>query len=317
MDRREEPSSLFQINLTETFDYVSEEFKDTLIEERENQYLNGVLAKIDDVDHRIVDVYGDGNCLYYCLLFVLRVHKIQLKGSKSNSTTRTLMKLLRSQLQEFYQENFVAKDGDRVKKTKLKNYFLSYDDDETQDIINTHGIEYSNVLMQTRESQKDLDEIVDEIYDKNFEYIKRYKTPKQQYNLVLEGEAEAPLYPFSHVTLRLFVRKFQIPMVLIVVSAAGCDPNNGSIENCYYNTFIYSHTQKNPEIFFGEEPPFQQLRSRHSFFIVSQQSMEIDVSFEDDSKVTIIPNIWHHKMLMLQPKCTASVNVGSNGDEAS
>ena len=124
MDRREEPSSLFQINLTETFDYVSEEFKDTLIEERENQYLNGVLAKIDDVDHRIVDVYGDGNCLYYCLLFVLRVHKIQLKGSKSNSTTRTLMKLLRSQLQEFYQENFVAKDGDRVKKTKLKKYFF-------------------------------------------------------------------------------------------------------------------------------------------------------------------------------------------------
>ena len=105
-------------------------------------------------------------------------------------------------------------------------------------------------------------------------------------------------------------------MVLIVVYAAECDPNNGSIENCYYNTFIYSHTQKNPEIFIGKEPPFQNLRSRHSFFIVSQQSMEIDVSFEDDSKVTILPNVWHHKMLMLQPKCTASVNVGSDRDEA-
>ena len=44
--------------------------------------------------------------------------------------------------------------------------------------------------------------------------------------------------------------------------------------------------------------------------------MEIDVKFKDDSKVRIIPNLWHHKMLMLQPKDTASVNVGSNGDEA-
>ena len=94
MDCREEPASLFQINLANEFDYVSKVYDNTLIEQRENQYLNGVLAKIDDIDHRIVDVYGDGNCLYYCLLFVLKVHKIKLKDSRRNSSTKTLMKLL-------------------------------------------------------------------------------------------------------------------------------------------------------------------------------------------------------------------------------
>ena len=177
MDCREEPASLFQINLANEFDYVSEVYNNMLIEQRENQYLNGVLAKIDDIDHRIVDVYGDGNCLYYCLLFVLKVHKIKLKDSRRNSSTKTLMKLLQSQLQEFYWENFASEDGDRVKETKLKNCFLSYNEDETEEWCCTHGENYSNMLSQTRESWEYLDEIVDDIYKKDFVYVN--KNPKK------------------------------------------------------------------------------------------------------------------------------------------
>ena len=111
MDRREEAASLFQrvLDMGKKLDYEDKLAPETYVDHLENKFVSHSFQHLlDKYDRRILDIYGDGNCLYYCLLFYLQVHGMHPDPQnigKINST-KILINKLRQQLQKFYNDYY-------------------------------------------------------------------------------------------------------------------------------------------------------------------------------------------------------------------
>ena len=111
MDRREEETSLFQRveDMGKKLDYEDKHAPETYAGDLENKFVSHSFHHLqDEYDSRILDVYGDNNCLYYCLLFYLQVHGMHPDPQNigKNDSTKILINKLRQQLQKFYNDYY-------------------------------------------------------------------------------------------------------------------------------------------------------------------------------------------------------------------
>ena len=73
-NEREEYSLLAKIkNMSKQELSFVQTVMDDLVKEKENQYVIGHLEEfIDYLNYQILEIYGNGNCLCYCMLFLLK-----------------------------------------------------------------------------------------------------------------------------------------------------------------------------------------------------------------------------------------------------
>ena len=66
-------------------DFINWDSRSDRVTQLEDRFLHKALNDIN-CEHEILDVYGDGNCLFYGLLFLLRMKEMTLSNSKTIKT---------------------------------------------------------------------------------------------------------------------------------------------------------------------------------------------------------------------------------------
>ena len=146
------------------------------------------------------------------------------------------------------------------------------------------------------------------LYKKNVTYIK--KNPKHFYDKVMKDELALAPTPQSHFVLRLFVRKFRIPVVAVYIQPAEDDPNNNST-SCILTFYVYKVDKQDPVVEVSPDGHFpKKLLRQYNVFITLQES--IMLCDTDNSRVEFVQDCYHHKIL-----ATYYSPVDSSASEAS
>ena len=286
---------------------------DELVKEKENQYVHSHLEDFKDyLNYEILEVYSDGNCLYYCMLFLLKVNNMTVHElGNLLDTSKNLTEKLRENLRDKYIVDYSllkhydyhdppnpCVDQYRVRYLNVCKHFAKYKGDEIQRCMLARYGGNSMFISPTRHHKFQLDKLANQIYKDGTAYV--WKTPLQNHNRILEDESLLHILPDSHFTMKLFVRTFNMPAVLLQIDNCGgidSDPNNGSIA-CTFTLYIYHPGTPNPHIIIkNNEFPIGYLE-HFPIVIITQESMYLDP--EDPTKVKFNKNQWHHKILVTE-----------------
>ena len=239
-DVLEEETSIFhkvnELGRNKVLDYQDTWSPTTFSGRLENEISSRCFHHLEnEFEKRILDVYGDGNCLYYCLLFQLQV--VGMHPDPNNickkDKTKTLVNKLRRQLQKYYydyyglEDNFNMSDPvaavntlteNEFRKRKILTDFAQYQGTEffaTERRYND-GEDLNIALIATRMLYDDVKWDAEDIYKEGFLYIRR--NPKHNYNWYNDLKAsqkvldnrriKQPPYPDAHFIIR---ESIQIP----------------------------------------------------------------------------------------------------------
>ena len=87
----------------------------------ENRFIQNALDEVEDCRYELLDVFGDGNCLYYCLILMCRVKKLRVYTS-GNMVTRTVVLKMRERLIDCYNKYF---SNDEVKNKWFSHILMN------------------------------------------------------------------------------------------------------------------------------------------------------------------------------------------------
>ena len=106
-------------------DWLTRKSRETFYEDR---FLHEVLKRVEHCKHEIFDVFGEGNCLFYCLLLMLKLENNTTLSNSPTVTTRYLVAKLRKQLVDYFIERY--EDPHDAEKMRLRLEILPPDNDE-------------------------------------------------------------------------------------------------------------------------------------------------------------------------------------------
>ena len=113
--------------------------------------------------HHIIDVAGDGNCLFYCFAIILKLEERNVSNEGKKVATS-----LRKELQDYFDSK--VEDGD------FKKLFLEHSDEERNRIEEENfgcDIAHHLLLFDNRvTNDNNLSELRDNLYHEDMEYVK-------------------------------------------------------------------------------------------------------------------------------------------------
>ena len=152
-----------------------------------DRFLHKALDRVEHCRHEIFDVFGDGNCLFYCLLLMLKLDNNNILSNSPTVTTKFLVRKLRKQLVDYFIERYEDRN-DKASMT-LRLEILPPDDDEIRNALkqfyNHTDDSLAELTFARAEGMDDVEEFKRKTYQEGVKYVRG--TPEDNYNIFLKN----------------------------------------------------------------------------------------------------------------------------------
>ena len=182
--------------------YVNQSRRSTRLYELENRFVHNALRGVEHCRHEIIDVYGDGNCLFYCLLLQLKLlGRPILKNSDCyNDVVKSFRKSLRDQYKKFYDGNI------NMWKAELNFFITSEEGREEMKTYHRYTDCQIDDAVRSRMLKHELDKELRKVWKGRKLYVK--DTPEKNFQEIDDGKIPALEPPDGHFVARLFTSIF-------------------------------------------------------------------------------------------------------------
>ena len=294
-------------------DFVHENFDHYINGKKEADVIALPFKWIHERNHQIIDVAGDGNCLFYCFAIILKLEERDVSNEGKKVATS-----LQKELQDYFDSK--VEDGD------FKKLFLEHSDEERNRIKEENSgceIEHYMLLLGNRVgNDNDLSELRDNLYHEDMEYVKHNpKVDKEE----LDNDTKNERIPDTDFVLKLFAMKYQITIAKVTVihhglmrDSAKQDANDYYIENGddegiqYYDLYIYNQDGTDATIYKRCQTLFDDdIMNECKYFVFTQPTY---VPTFDGQNAFVDNNGSHHQLLAFLPDEEINANDDNKDD---
>ena len=236
--------------------------------QQEERFIRNAINKVEGCNYQLIDVFGDGNCLFYCLLLLLRMNGEKLCTHPATLMNTFVMKL-RKELYDHYEDHY--KDNE----SKSKNHLFMLDEEGEEFAREKLGFtkRQMNMAKWTRVNPDEIEISMSWIYDGKVEYVTG--TPENNFDLIVNNMKPELELPDIHLVARLFVRKYEIPLVYVVVEIKDEKDIGREDNSAEFTFYIYNVAVSDPTVRLCETFPTDILE-KYSHFIIAQYCLKID-----------------------------------------
>ena len=276
----------------------------------ENRFIHNCLDEIEHCEYELLDVFGDGNCLFYCLILMCKVYKRKVYTS-GNMATRTAVLKMREALIGYYNQIFSENDEN-------KQMVFTYPEQHYRERLKTRH-RYSDMeldmLMESRMYEHDIhDEVLKVFKPHPNKSHNRYGfgTPEEHFKRIDNEKKTALEVADGHFVAKLFTRLYRIPIVYVQIDITGFNEKKEDYDlssknkniQAWFNFYFYTVDRPDPKRRSYQEFPISILK-KHCYFIICQKLFYVDPDSNNKVKYLLNNNdshIMHHKFLVTRYK---------------
>ena len=249
---------------------ICDEMNKKINRKKENELINSCFTKSQAIEHKIYNVYRDGNCCFYLLYIIL---KLKNKGSEYGNDPKIFIPIIQKHLKEYYVHQLSDETKSRLfmmDENALSNEKLK----ELQKLGDEFYKHHMDIQTMVRWDKEDIKEDLRLLHQDSISYMP-HNTPKLNIENS-EGDFFQTIMPESLFVIKIFAMKYKIEVpVLNIRNTFPPDDVDILFEINDLQLFIFK-SDGDPEIIKKKNYDLNELHERFNFLLVIYNNLSMN-----------------------------------------